>query len=61
MQNITLDNPNIDLEKVKDMTCMVGLDEYVKDQEYGFDAMIDPMGKRLPAIVKIKFCFAEPL
>ena len=61
MQNITLDNPNIDLEKVKDMTCMVGLDEYVKDQEYGFDAMIDPMGKRLPAIVKNQILLCRAL
>ena len=61
LQNITLDNPNIDLEKVKDMTCMVGLDEYVKDQEYGFDAMIDPMGKRLPAIVKNQILLCRAL
>lgn len=61
MQNITLDNPNIDLEKVKGMTLMVGLDEYVKDQEYGFDAMIDPMGKRLPAIVKNQILLCRAL
>lgn len=61
MQNITLDNPNIDLEKVKGMTRMVGLDEYVKDQEYGFDAMIDPMGKRLPAIVKNQILLCRAL
>ena len=61
LQNITLDNPSIDLEKVKEMSSLVGLDLFVKDQEYGFDAMIDPMGKRLPAIVKNQILLCRAL
>ncbi|MFN8429510.1 MAG: ABC transporter ATP-binding protein [Spirosomataceae bacterium] len=61
LQNITLDNPSIDLEKVKEMSSLVGLDLFVRDQEYGFDAMIDPMGKRLPAIVKNQILLCRAL
>jgi ABC-type multidrug transport system fused ATPase/permease subunit len=60
-QNITLGNPEIGTEEIMKIADCIGLSEFIKSSEKGFDTTIDPLGKRLPALVKNQILLCRAL
>ena len=46
--NISMGNPSLGMDMVKEITLKTGLDEFLVTLKDGYDTMLDPTGKRLP-------------
>jgi ABC-type bacteriocin/lantibiotic exporter with double-glycine peptidase domain len=60
-QNITLGNPDIEIEEIMKIANCVGLIDFISSNPKGFDTVIDPLGKRLPTIVKNQILICRAL
>lgn len=52
LENITMGNPNILLKEVTEIADKIGLSDYVKQHKDGYDAILDPLGKKLSRKVR---------
>lgn len=52
LDNITMGHQGIPMNKIVELSKLVGLDEFIGAGKKGFDTMIEPTGKRLSRIVK---------
>lgn len=52
LENITMGNPNILLKEVTELADKIGLSDYVKQHKDGYDAILDPLGKKLSRKVR---------
>lgn len=60
-ENITLGNENISLEEVTRLTAITGLNDFIATLKNGYDAQLDPFGKRLPRSVVHKILLVRAL
>jgi ABC-type bacteriocin/lantibiotic exporter with double-glycine peptidase domain len=61
LENISMGNPNIDMQQVIRLFNEVGLAEFIGTQEDGFDTLLDPTGKRLSRNVISKILLVRAL
>lgn len=47
LENITLGNETITIKNITELAEKVGLSDFIKNNKEGFDAILDPLGKRL--------------
>lgn len=47
LENITMGNPDITIKEVTNFTQKLGLSDFVNSHKEGFDAILDPLGKKL--------------
>lgn len=60
-ENITLGNPAVSLESVIHCATKVGLTDFIATLKNGYDAVLDPTGKRLPRNVIHKILLVRAL
>ena len=52
LENITMGNPSITLEAIQDLSIKTGLATYIQSNREGYDALLDPLGKRIPQNIR---------
>ncbi len=60
-ENISLGNPDIDMQRVIDNAAKVGLSDFIATLKNGYDTPLDPTGKRLPRNVMHKIVLLRAL
>ena len=60
-ENITLGNEDITMESIVDFARKVGLDDFVNSLKYGYDTILDSIGKQLPRSVIHKLLLVRAL
>ena len=61
LENLTLGNPNIHINDVTAMADKLGLKEFIQGYKHGYDAVIDPLGKRLSASIRQEILLVRAL
>jgi ATP-binding cassette, subfamily B, bacterial len=61
LENLTLSNPNIHINEVTHLAEKLGLKEFIQGYKQGYDAMIDPLGKRLSAGIRQEILLVRAL
>lgn len=61
LENLTLGNPNVHINEVTAMAEKLGLKEFIQGYKQGYDAMIDPLGKRLSAGIRQEILLVRAL
>lgn len=61
MENITLGKPYISLDEVKKMSAVVGLQDFVSNQQFGYNTMMLPEGRNLPKSTRLKIILTRSL
>ena len=61
LENLTLGNPNIHINDVTTMADKLGLKEFIQGYKHGYDAVIDPLGKRLSASIRQEILLVRAL
>lgn len=61
LENLTLGNPNIHINEVTALAEKLGLKEFIQGYKQGYDAMIDPLGKRLSAGIRQEILLVRAL
>ena len=60
-ENISMGNENINLNEIQRIVELVGLSDFVKSCREGYDAILEPEGKKLPKSVTSKIKLARAL
>jgi len=61
LENISMGNPDIDMQQVVHLFDEVGLSDFLRTQKDGFDTWLDPTGKRLSRNVICKILLVRAL
>ena len=54
MENLTMGNDNISLQEITYLSEKTGLTNFIASEEKGYDAILDPTGKRISKHIKQK-------
>lgn len=61
LDNISLGNPNVSLQKIIHFAQAIELDDFVNMTENGYHTILDPVGKRIPQTVMKKILFIRAI
>lgn len=61
LENITLGNPNVSLQKIIHFAQAIELDDFVNMTDNGYHTILDPVGKRIPQTVMKKILFIRAI
>ncbi|UBM58922.1 ABC transporter ATP-binding protein/permease [Marinilongibacter aquaticus] len=61
LENLTLNNGEVNNERLMKVAHYTGLDTFIENTEHGFDTIVDPLGKRLNSEIRHKILLTRAL
>jgi ATP-binding cassette subfamily B protein len=60
-ENLSLNNADVDLSNIIEMSELTGLQKYIESLPFGYDSLLDPVGKRIPAQIRQQLLMTRAL